>query len=150
MDRLTKERFSAKNYIPRLYPVSFTLHDAVDAVLYALMHSSGGEVFVPRIDSFTMGSVIQAVQNICGAASLGHQIIGMRPGEKFHEDMLAKTELPYTHQVPDQNLLQIRPQYTKKTYQNWPLYDGPEFNSSLYINSNIDELEALIIKGLDE
>jgi len=126
----------------------FTLDNAVDAVLHSLMNSIGGEVFVPEIDSFTMSSVIKAVHDICGVDPIDHQVIGMRPGEKLHEDMLAKTELPHTHKMPTQNLLQIRPQYTKKIYQNWPSYEGSEFNSSLHINSNVDELKALILKGL--
>jgi FlaA1/EpsC-like NDP-sugar epimerase len=74
----------------------------------------------------------------------------LRAGEKLHEDMLAKTELDFTFEVPDQNLLQIRPQYTKKDYQNWQKYKGPEFNSALWVKDNIVELAELIKKGIKE
>ena len=126
----------------------FTLDDAVDAVLGALENSLGGEVFVPQINSYTLPSCIKALETITGKKAKTN-ITGLRPGEKLHEDMLAKTELPYTYKVPDINLLQIRPQYTNKIYQRWELYNGPEFNSSLYISQNIDnELKVLIEKGL--
>jgi len=76
------------------------------------------------------------------------KVVGLRAGEKHHEDMLAKTELDFTFQVPDQNLLQIRPQYTKKNYQDWEKYTGPEFNSSLWVKDNIVELASLMSRGI--
>ena len=129
----------------------FTLEDAVDTVLGSLQNANGGEVFVPQIDSFTLPSCIKAVEKIMKLnKSVPYDIIGLRPGEKLHEDMLAKTELPYTYCVPDMNLLQIRPQYTHKEYQDWELYDGPEFNSALYVSEDIDKLATLINEGLKE
>lgn len=124
----------------------FTLSDAVDAVLNALFHSHGGEVFVPKINSYTILDVAKAVGTLINK-EVEYEITGIRPGEKLHEDMLAVTELPFTYTVPDINLLQIRPQYTNKVYQNWSKYDGREFNSSLYLSKNIDELIELIKRG---
>tara|TARA_R110002167_G_scaffold65782_5_gene186147 strand:- start:1456 stop:2427 length:972 start_codon:yes stop_codon:yes gene_type:complete len=125
----------------------FTLDDAVEAVLGALDNSLGGEVFVPQINSYTLPSCIKALENIL-SVKCKTIITGLRPGEKLHEDMLAKTELDFTFEVPGINLLQIRPQYTKKTYQDWKLYNGPEFNSALYVSEDNTELKELITKGL--
>ena len=125
----------------------FTLDDAVDAVLGALDNAHGGEVFVPQINSYTLPSCIKALENINGK-SAKTELMGLRPGEKLHEDMLAETELPFTYQVPDINLLQIRPQYTHKTYQDFEKYDGPHFNSALWVKEDIEELSDLINKGL--
>lgn len=126
----------------------FTLEDAVDAVLGALENSHGGEVFVPQINSYTLPTCIKALENITGKVATTN-ITGLRPGEKLHEDMLAETELPFTYQVPDINLLQIRPQYTKKQYQNFKKYNGPHFNSALWVKEDINELVKLINKGLE-
>ena len=126
----------------------FTLDDAVDAVLGALENSQGGEVFVPQINSYTLPVCIEALEKILNKKS-NTEIMGLRPGEKLHEDMLAETELPFTYQVPNINLLQIRPQYTTKTYQNWEKYTGPHFNSELWVKKDINELIDLINKGLD-
>ena len=126
----------------------FTLDDAVDAVLGALDNANGGEVFVPQINSYTLPSCIKALEQIVGKESKT-ELMGLRPGEKLHEDMLAETELPFTYQVPGINLLQIRPQYTNKTHQDFEKYDGPHFNSALWVKEDIEELVELINKGLE-
>ena len=125
----------------------FTLDNAVDAVLGALKNSLGGEVFVPQINSYTLPSCIKALESIL-STKCKTVVTGLRPGEKLHEDMLAKTELDFTYEVPNVNLLQIRPQYTNKTYQNWKKYNGPEFNSALWVKKDIEELKVLIEEGL--
>lgn len=125
----------------------FTLEDAVDTVLGALQHSVGGEVFVPQINSYTLPSCISAMENIVGKKA-NTEIIGLRPGEKLHEDMLAKTELDFTYKVDGINLLQIRPQYTNKIYQDFEKYNGPHFNSELWVRDDIDELQKLIERGI--
>jgi UDP-N-acetylglucosamine 4,6-dehydratase len=126
----------------------FTLDDAVDAVLGALENAVGGEVFVPQINSYTLPTCIKALGKMLDKEPKT-ELMGLRPGEKLHEDMLAKTELDFTYQVPNMNLLQIRPQYTKKAYQNFEKYTGPEFNSALWVKEDIEELIKLIKKGLD-
>lgn len=125
----------------------FTLEDAVDAVLGALQNAYGGEVFVPQINSYTLPTCIKALEKITNKKA-NTELIGLRPGEKLHEDMLAETELPFTYQVPNINLLQIRPQYTDKKYQDFKKYNGPHFNSALWVKEDISELVKLINKGL--
>jgi UDP-N-acetylglucosamine 4,6-dehydratase len=125
----------------------FTLDDAVDTVLGALDNAVGGEVFVPQISSYTLPTCIKALGKILGKEPKT-ELMGLRPGEKLHEDMLAKTELDFTYQVPEINLLQIRPQYTNKTHQDFEKYNGPEFNSELWVKKDIRELIELIEKGL--
>lgn len=125
----------------------FTLDDAVDTVLNSIYHSVGGEVFIPKINAYTLPSCIEALGIILNK-NPEIEIVGLRPGEKLHEDMLAKTELDFTYKVSDINLLQIRPQYSNRTYQNFEKYNGPEFNSAIYLNKNIDELVELIKRGI--
>jgi FlaA1/EpsC-like NDP-sugar epimerase len=125
----------------------FTLDDAVDTVLGALENAVGGEVFVPQINSYTLPTCIKALGKMLNK-NPKIELIGLRPGEKLHEDMLAKTELDFTYQVPGINLLQIRPQYTNKKYQNFKKYNGPEFNSKLWVKEDPSELIKLIEKGL--
>jgi UDP-N-acetylglucosamine 4,6-dehydratase len=127
----------------------FTLDDAVDAVLGALDNATGGEVFVPQINSYTLPTCIKALEEITGKSSKTKEI-GLRPGEKLHEDMLAETELDFTYQVPNINLLQIRPQFTQRDYAslNFKKYQGPHFNSELWVKDDIDELVDLINIGL--
>ena len=125
----------------------FTLGDAVDTVLNALEQARGGEVFVPQIDSYELPACIKAIEKILNK-DVSYEVIGIRPGEKLHEDMLCKTELSFTYVVDNMNLLQIRPQYTTKKYQDFEKYTGPEFNSSLWVEDDINKLRTLIESGL--
>ncbi len=128
----------------------FTLEDAVDTVLGALENAQGGEVFIPQICSYDMNTIISAVEKMHGAP-VEYDIIGLRPGEKLHEDMLAATELPLTYKVPGINLLSVRPQYTKRLFRaDWENYDGPEFNSALHVSDDVEELVDLIEQGLTD
>jgi len=127
----------------------FTLNDAVDTVLNSLYFAQGGEVFIPKINSFKMKNVIEAIKIISNLDSIEYDIVGMRPGEKFHEDMVCKTELEFTMQ-PSDKLLCVLPQYTNKEHKYDKKYDGVEFNSSLHNNDNINDLCGLIERGLGE
>ena len=74
--------------------------------------------------------------------------VGLRPGEKLHEDMLAETELPFTYKVDNVNLLQVRPQYSQRVYQSFQKYNGPHFNSELWVQKDVDSIVELIQRGL--
>lgn len=125
----------------------FTLDDAVETVLNSLEVTEGGEVFIPKINSFSMATIIEAVKKLTNSENITIKNIGMRPGEKLHEDMLAKTELPFTRQLGNK-LLAVLPQYTNKQHSHSEKYDGREFNSSLHLNKNINQLIELIQSGI--
>tara|TARA_R110000796_G_scaffold146087_1_gene262786 strand:- start:10550 stop:11542 length:993 start_codon:yes stop_codon:yes gene_type:complete len=127
----------------------FTLTDAVDTVLNSLYYSEGGEVFIPKIKSFKMSTVIESVKKLLNLDETSIDVIGMRPGEKFHEDMLAKTELDFTYEITEK-LLTVLPQYTSKKHSYKNKYKGLEFNSSLHNNDSVDDLSILIEKGLKD
>jgi len=124
----------------------FTLSKAVDTVLNSLENAQGGEVFVPKISSYTMATVVEAVKSICGVENIDSEITGMRPGEKFHEDMIADTELPFTYEVDD-DLLVILPQYTNKTHKFSNKYSGEELRSDLGASTDYKKLEEDLIAG---
>ena len=126
----------------------FTLDDAVDTVLHALDNAYGGEVFIPQISSYTLPALVNAVSTIAGKTAKTI-ISGLRPGEKLHEDMLEKTELPRTYKVPGANLLQVRPcNIDNDEYQDFEKYNGPHFNSELWVKDEHESLVKLIETGL--
>jgi len=128
----------------------FTLEDAVDTVLGAVDNCEGGEVFIPQINSYDMSTILKAVKHLHGQ-SFEYEMMGLRPGEKLHEDMLAETELPFTYKVDGINLLCVRPQYTKRNHNNlWKKYDGPHFNSALHVSDDATGLVTLINRGTKE
>ena len=56
-------------------------------VLWALENSLGGELFVPKIPSYRITDVAEAVGPSCEKP-----IIGIRPGEKIHEEMITASD----------------------------------------------------------
>lgn len=128
----------------------FTLTDAVDTVLNSVECAEGGEVFIPHISSYNMKTILIALEKYTGK-TFNYGIMGLRPGEKMHEDMLAKTELPHTFVPPTPGLLAVRPQYTNRQHsQDWQQYKGKEFNSSLHVSNDVVQLQNLIQRGLQE
>jgi len=66
---------------------SISLKDAVGMVLYALENSIGGEIFVPKIPSYKIGDIAEAIAPGCE-----QKIVGIRPGEKLHEEMITESD----------------------------------------------------------
>jgi UDP-N-acetylglucosamine 4,6-dehydratase len=70
---------------------NISLEDGVRMVLWAIENSVGGEILVPKIPSYRICDVANAVGPNCK-----HEIIGIRPGEKLHEEMITKSDSPST------------------------------------------------------
>jgi UDP-N-acetylglucosamine 4,6-dehydratase/5-epimerase len=71
----------------RMTRFNITLEHGVKMVLHALENMWGGEIFVPRIPSYKIIDVAKAIAPNCEL-----QIIGARPGEKLHEEMITVTD----------------------------------------------------------
>lgn len=73
---------------------TITLDNGVDMVLHALEHAWGGECFIPKIPSYKIIDVAQAIGPECE-----RKIIGLRPGEKIHEEMITSSDSFYTYDL---------------------------------------------------
>ncbi|MFH1686496.1 MAG: UDP-N-acetylglucosamine 4,6-dehydratase (inverting) [bacterium] len=71
----------------RMTRFNITLEEGVDLVLYAMTHMWGGEIFVPKIPSYRITDLAEAVAPECAQAE-----VGIRPGEKIHEEMITETD----------------------------------------------------------
>lgn len=67
-------------------PTCTPVMSAVELVIYAIRNGIGGEIFVPRIPSSTIGALA------LGFADCVVKEIGVRPGEKMHEDLISAKE----------------------------------------------------------
>jgi UDP-N-acetylglucosamine 4,6-dehydratase (inverting) len=72
---------------PDMTRFNISLEEGVNLVLYALENSWGGEIFVPKIPSYKITEVAEAIGPDCK-----HEIVGIRPGEKLHEEMITETD----------------------------------------------------------
>jgi len=66
---------------------NISLDGGVDMVFHAIEHSMGGEIFVPKIPSYRILDVAKAVAPDCQI-----ELIGIRPGEKLHEEMITASD----------------------------------------------------------
>jgi FlaA1/EpsC-like NDP-sugar epimerase len=80
-----------KGFLPITHPgmtrYNITLDEGVNMVLFALANMWGGEIFVPRIPSYRILDVAEAI-----APGMEKRIVGIRPGEKIHEEMITETD----------------------------------------------------------
>jgi UDP-N-acetylglucosamine 4,6-dehydratase (inverting) len=72
---------------PNMTRFNISLADGVKMVLHALEHAWGGELFVPKIPSYRITEIAQAIGPDCA-----HPVIGIRPGEKIHEEMITSSD----------------------------------------------------------
>ena len=73
---------------------NISLDEGVDMVLHALENAWGGEIFVPKIPSYKIVDVATAI-----APDIEHKEVGVRPGEKIHEEMITTSDSFYTYDL---------------------------------------------------
>ncbi|MGB4334688.1 MAG: UDP-N-acetylglucosamine 4,6-dehydratase (inverting) [Chromatiaceae bacterium] len=72
---------------PEMTRFNICLQEGVDMVLWALENAHGGEILVPKIPSYRITDLAQAIGPDCE-----HPVIGIRPGEKLHEEMITASD----------------------------------------------------------
>ncbi len=73
---------------------NISLDGGVDMVFHALATAWGGELFVPKIPSYKITEVAKAI-----APNIEHRVIGIRPGEKIHEEMITTSDSYNTYDL---------------------------------------------------
>jgi len=72
---------------PGMTRFNISLDEGVDLVLWALEHGQGGEILVPKIPSYRITDLATAI-----APSAEQVVVGVRPGEKLHEEMITSSD----------------------------------------------------------
>jgi UDP-N-acetylglucosamine 4,6-dehydratase len=66
---------------------NISLQGGVEMVMYAIQHAWGGEIFIPKIPSYRITDIAKAIAPSCEI-----DVIGVRPGEKIHEEMITASD----------------------------------------------------------
>ena len=77
---------------PEMTRFNVTLKAGVDMIMYALEHAWGGELFVAKNSSYKIMDIAEAIAPGCKK-----EIVGIRPGEKVHEEMITPSDSFYTY-----------------------------------------------------
>lgn len=81
---------------PRMTRFMISLEQGVELVWHAFEDMEGGEIYVKKIPSMKVVDVAKA--SVPGAE---HQVVGIRPGEKMHEQMIGVEDAFYTYEYPE-------------------------------------------------
>lgn len=76
---------------PAMTRFNISLDDSVAMVMWALSNALGGEIFVPKIPSYRILDMAKAIGPDCE-----YPVVGVRPGEKIHEEMITLSDGPNT------------------------------------------------------
>lgn len=81
---------------PNMTRFNISIEGGVQMVMHAMEHAWGGEIFIPKIPSYRITDVATAVAPDCK-----QEIVGIRPGEKIHEEMITSSDSFHTYDLGD-------------------------------------------------
>jgi UDP-N-acetylglucosamine 4,6-dehydratase (inverting) len=128
---------------------NITLQEGVEMVLWAVENALGGEIFVPRIPSYKIDTVAKAV-----APNAILKDIGIRPGEKLHEEMITESDSYNTIEF-DKCYAILTSNANKQKYIDY--YNAKEVPQGFKYNSgtnkqwlNVEDIQDLIRSHVDK
>ncbi len=127
------------------------LIEGVNMVLWALKNSIGGEIFIPKIPSYKITDLAEAIGPNCEK-----KVVGIRPGEKVHEDLITFAESFSTIDLGNFYAILPNPEYHLGRHDNKftlckKVPEGFQYNSGTNKKFlNINELRNLIKEHIDE
>lgn len=129
---------------------NISLQGGVDMVMHAMEHAWGGEIFIPKIPSYKITDVAQAVAPDCPI-----EVVGIRPGEKIHEEMITASDSFYTYDLGKYyTILPSVPNFKLEQYLNHfnakKVVEGFNYNSGSNEDwETVDTLRSLIKEHVD-
>ena len=139
---------------PRMTRFNITLDEGVKMVIDAAITALGGEIFVPKIPSYRITDLAEAIGPECAKP-----VVGIRAGEKIHEEMVTETDALQTigtaHQYIIVPMLHLRDQAEVMNeycehHQGAPVPEGFSFNSGRNTDwLNVPQIRALIRQHVD-
>lgn len=129
---------------------NISLQGGVDMVMHALEHAWGGEIFVPKIPSYKITEVAEAIGPDCE-----HKVVGIRPGEKVHEEMITPSDSFYTYDLGKYyTILPSQPKWKiqdfKKEFGAEKVKEGFAYNSGTNEEwETVESLRKLITEHVD-
>lgn len=126
----------------RMTRFNISLEEGVAMVMYAIGHHLGGEIFIPKIPSYKICNVATAI-----APNMKQVEVGIRPGEKLHEEMITVTDALDTIDLGKYYVIlpSISDKHTReefiKHHNAKPVPDGFHYSSN--VNEEWETVESL-------
>jgi UDP-N-acetylglucosamine 4,6-dehydratase (inverting) len=135
---------------PTMTRFNIALSEGVAMVLWALENALGGELFVPKIPSYRITDVAEAIGPSCEKP-----ITGIRPGEKIHEEMITASDSFTTIDLGDYYAIlpsdgRVQQLYEEASITMSPVPKGFAYNSGANPEFlSVDKLRSLIKEHVD-
>ena len=135
---------------PAMTRFNISLSEGVDMVLWALQNALGGELYVPKIPSYRITDVAEAIGPSCEKP-----ITGIRPGEKIHEEMITNSDSfttidlgAYYAILPSDG--RVQKLYRERGVSSTSVPEGFAYNSGSNPDFlSVEQLRALIREHVD-
>ena len=114
---------------PRMTRFMISLEDGVKLVWHAFEDMIGGEIYIKKIPSMKVTDLATLI-----APRAKHKIIGIRPGEKLHEEMISNEDASTTYEYSD--YFKILPQINNWSEDLLRIKDGKKVPEDFVYNSN--------------
>jgi UDP-N-acetylglucosamine 4,6-dehydratase (inverting) len=126
---------------PEMTRFNISIDGGVDMVMHAIEHAWGGEIFVPKIPSYKILDLAEAIGPDCKK-----EVVGIRPGEKIHEEMISASDSYNTYDLGKYYvILPQKPNFSLATFmEHWKAKEVPKGFS--YNSGNNEQWES--IEGL--
>lgn len=136
---------------PRMTRFNISLSDGVKMVLWCIENAVGGEILVPKIPSYRIIDVAEAIGPTCKKP-----ITGVRPGEKIHEEMITCSDSSTTidigkyYAILPSDDLAIRKAYINSGFSAELVAEGFSYSSGANTEVlSVEEIRSLITKHVD-
>ena len=137
---------------PNMTRFNISLEDGIKLVMYALEHAWGGEIFIPKIPSYRITDVATAIGPECE-----QRIVGVRPGEKIHEEMITAAdsintiELDKYYVICPTNVIFWKKEELAKAFNGKAVPTGFSYNSGENTEwLTVEDLRQQIVEHVDE
>ena len=117
---------------PRMTRFMITLEQGVELVWHAFEDMMGGEIYVKKIPSMKVTDIARVI-----APEARQEVIGIRPGEKLHEQMVGLEDAPYTYEYDEH--FKILPAIHNWSEDPYRIKDGRKVADDFVYASDLNE-----------
>ena len=130
---------------PNMTRFNITMNQALDLIFRALENGNGGDVYVPKLKSYKVGDITEVILELLDSKQ-EIETMGIRPGEKFHEELISKNEVRNVYDTKDDYVL-----FDNQT-QNYDIINDPNMKKTHlekeYSSDNVELISKQELKQI--
>lgn len=131
---------------PKMTRFNITMDEALDLIFRAVNTGKGGEVFVPKLDAYSVGVLKDAICELLGKDPVIKKI-PVRIGERTHEILISKDELRYAYETKKDYIIYDSDTISKTKLSHKKANLSDEYSSDKVKLLNVNELKKIIQKS---